>query len=222
MWKKFVVGLRIIERVRDEYGEAGGACKEEFNPFTNRKKQKKTEQSGEDGAPDEKEDDMAGGFMANDSDTGSGFLPDGYDDDEAPHMNSGKDLEIKQEQAKESNGLHLLSAQDWKDDQTYNAPEPNDFPPPKPSRSSVKSTTPTSKSKNKSARKSSSKQELHGGTAPEEEQPISKGRSKVKRSSSKRESMPANTPKRRGPRRKAAQAVKSPYFEHGSDDNDEG
>ena len=42
-WKKFLMGLRIKERFRDEYGEDTGAhSKEEFNPFTNRTKKSKS------------------------------------------------------------------------------------------------------------------------------------------------------------------------------------
>ena len=39
MWRKFLMGLRIVERVRDEYGEdLGGFDREEVNPFTNQNK----------------------------------------------------------------------------------------------------------------------------------------------------------------------------------------
>jgi xeroderma pigmentosum group C-complementing protein len=40
LWKKFFTGLRIMQRVRDEYGEDDTGV-EESNPFTNKKKQGK-------------------------------------------------------------------------------------------------------------------------------------------------------------------------------------
>lgn len=35
-WRKFVMGLRILERVKEEYGTGGEGLKDEFNPFTSR------------------------------------------------------------------------------------------------------------------------------------------------------------------------------------------
>ncbi|KAL8691379.1 MAG: hypothetical protein Q9224_004190, partial [Gallowayella concinna] len=107
MWRKFVMGLRIIERVRDEYGDAGGEVKEEFNPFTNRNKQKRVldedremVDAERDSAADRDchDDNMAGGFLADGkSDSGGGFLPDGYEDN--------RDLEIETETAPAPNGF---------------------------------------------------------------------------------------------------------------------
>ena len=36
MWRKFLMGLRIIERVREEYGDDEGHIKDAMNPFTNK------------------------------------------------------------------------------------------------------------------------------------------------------------------------------------------
>ncbi|KAL8707883.1 MAG: hypothetical protein Q9220_007167 [cf. Caloplaca sp. 1 TL-2023] len=82
MWKKLIIGLRIIERVRDEYGDgAGGEIREEHNPFTNKKRQGNKEQKAvatttSNGVQHHGSDkDMAGGFIADADDTGGGFLP---------------------------------------------------------------------------------------------------------------------------------------------------
>ncbi|KAL9028923.1 MAG: hypothetical protein Q9196_002769, partial [Gyalolechia fulgens] len=79
MWKKLITGLRIVERVRDEYGEEGGEVREEINPFTNRNRKMKAHSDGQGTNKDKTadtagldNDDMAGGFLADDSDTGGG------------------------------------------------------------------------------------------------------------------------------------------------------
>ncbi|KAL8744971.1 MAG: hypothetical protein Q9184_007933 [Pyrenodesmia sp. 2 TL-2023] len=78
MWKKLLVGLRIVERVRGEYGAEGGTEKEEKNPFTNqmRKAKKQAPETGTNAAAAEgnvemdldKDDDMAGGFLPDNAD----------------------------------------------------------------------------------------------------------------------------------------------------------
>lgn len=75
MWKKFLVGLRIVERVRGEYGADGGTEKEEKNPFTNQRRKAKEEAPETDGAAAEgngemdlDDEDMAGGFLPDDAD----------------------------------------------------------------------------------------------------------------------------------------------------------
>ncbi|KAL8829539.1 MAG: hypothetical protein Q9191_001966, partial [Dirinaria sp. TL-2023a] len=88
MWKKFLTGLRIMERVKDEYGgDADAHLREEMNPFTNqnkvRKGRKKEDANGlMNGEPSNSVDDnLGGGFMPDDGDVaGGGFL---HDDQEA-------------------------------------------------------------------------------------------------------------------------------------------
>ena len=71
MWRKLLMGLRIVERVREEYGaEEGDHIREEVNPFTNKKKQGPTEegdqQDGKSMGIDESralKDKVAGGFI---------------------------------------------------------------------------------------------------------------------------------------------------------------
>ncbi|MCJ1401842.1 hypothetical protein MMC11_005059 [Xylographa trunciseda] len=73
MWRKFLMGLRIIERVQEEYGgDANGHMKEETNPFTNKKKRAKP-MSADSDLPNDANDTLAGGF-----------IPEDQDQDEAP------------------------------------------------------------------------------------------------------------------------------------------
>ena len=92
-WRKFLMGLRIVERVRDEYGgDAGAHLKEEMNPFTNQSKARKSskEQRQEIQTKEETsnpvDEDMAGGFMVDDASDvgvpGGGFLPDDHKEPE--------------------------------------------------------------------------------------------------------------------------------------------
>ena len=77
-WRKFLMGLRIIERVQEEYGgDDNGHMKEESNPFTNRKKKVKPS-SAYSAVPDNAEDALAGGF-----------LPEGQDQDKEIVQASG-------------------------------------------------------------------------------------------------------------------------------------
>ena len=86
------MGLRIIQRVREEYGgDAPDAhIVEEMNPFTNSSKAKKALQAdpGADSTPNrdpffhaDNEEDIRGSFLADVNDlNGGGFLPEGYDE----------------------------------------------------------------------------------------------------------------------------------------------
>lgn len=88
MWRKFLMGLRIVERVREEYGgEAAAHAKEEMNPFTNRNKMKQQASNANiepHSAKDElglnnEDHDMAGGFLPEDhidAVDGGGFVPE--------------------------------------------------------------------------------------------------------------------------------------------------
>ncbi|KAL8815824.1 MAG: hypothetical protein Q9223_005085, partial [Gallowayella weberi] len=93
LWRKFVLGLRIVERVRDEYGDVGGEAREEFNPFTNRKMMNGGLEDGKREMGDLERDreghddgDMAGGFVVDD-DGGGDTGGDTHDDH--------RDLEIE-------------------------------------------------------------------------------------------------------------------------------
>jgi len=88
MWRKFLMGLRIVERVKEEYGgDAAAHVKEDVNPFTNRNKRK--QQASTTGSDphfannehdlDNEDHDLAGGFIPNDNKDGvdgGGFIPE--------------------------------------------------------------------------------------------------------------------------------------------------
>ena len=102
MWRKFLMGLRIVARVREEYGgDADAHMKEEMNPFTNKNKTRQPAEKPEPRAStngnlvERHDEDMAGGFIVDDpsggegpdgfvpdgdEDGGGGFLPDGHDE----------------------------------------------------------------------------------------------------------------------------------------------
>lgn len=89
-WRKWLMGLRIIQRVREEYGgDADAHLKEDMNPFTNQSKTNQgppaalepwTLQNGEAFDPDH--GDMRGGFLADDDVGGGGFLDEGHSEDD--------------------------------------------------------------------------------------------------------------------------------------------
>lgn len=97
LWRKFLMGLRIVERVREEYGgDADAHMKEEMNPFTNNKKIKHLKpgvshtESTNGTTVRQVDQDDAGGFLpdADESVAGGFFLP-GHDREEAAHQHSG-------------------------------------------------------------------------------------------------------------------------------------
>lgn len=97
LWRKFLMGLRIVERVREEYGgDAGAHIKEELNPFTNNKKIKHskpgvTHLESTTGTPVRQVDqyDIVGFLPDADESVGGGFFLPGHDEEEAAHQHSG-------------------------------------------------------------------------------------------------------------------------------------
>ncbi|KAI9888142.1 MAG: hypothetical protein M1823_000077 [Watsoniomyces obsoletus] len=91
MWKKLLVGLRIVERVKADYG-GDANHRDEHNPFTNRKKkadQPARDNHHEDHVINTGASDLAGGFMHEDEEDGSnegaepsGFIPPTAVDDD--------------------------------------------------------------------------------------------------------------------------------------------
>ncbi|KAL8728652.1 MAG: hypothetical protein Q9181_005281 [Wetmoreana brouardii] len=237
MWKKLLVGLRIIERVRDEYGADGGeSAREEVNPFTNRKRRENLPHDEEvDGKDEEAADgiseDMAGGFLADGAEgsdiVGAGFPPgrDHHVDIESPPhpTQEDPDLEIEHDNppVQKPNGVHTVPQGPPADSEDEEVSYPSE-----PTGNKTRDKTPPLQPKKKtSIRKSSPRRrKVNGDTnVPVEENLTPKRASRgKKRLSSNRECIAAATaPKRRAPRRKAAQAVKSPYFEHGSDEDED-
>ena len=94
-WRKLLMGLRIIQRVREEYGgDADAHIAEEINPFTNPSRAKRALHidtgtgSTPEGGPFSygNEEDIGGGFLANDDDPDRGsFSPERRDAVEVRH-----------------------------------------------------------------------------------------------------------------------------------------
>lgn len=81
MWRKCLMGLRIIERVKEDYGDdADAQSAEKINPFTNPNKAKKVSQAdpGMGSAPNR--DTFS--HVDDREDTGGGFFTDDDDDDD--------------------------------------------------------------------------------------------------------------------------------------------
>ena len=97
LWRKFLMGLRIIEKVREEYGEDADAhIREEMNPFTNHRKIKSSKpgqphtESANGSLVRHGDQDTAGGFLPDaEESVGGGFLVPGHDEEETPHQHSG-------------------------------------------------------------------------------------------------------------------------------------
>jgi len=230
-WRKWLMGLRIIQRVKEEYGDDADAhMKEAMNPFTNPSKKKagkssKAEREVEavptDTNADGNDDGLGGGFFPDDGndDEGGGFLPEGHDEEEVPRQKD--ELTIIEGESKLTNGqskpdLSHLSGAPQEDLSNANDDR-------------------LSKSKRKAAGEGNGKS-MNGSTS-KPKQPSSRKKSLPKglkgRASFSRTpedgsdgddlQMSVNEiPPRKCPRRKAAhkstRAVKSRYFEHNSDE----
>ncbi|KAF7947950.1 hypothetical protein EAE96_009020 [Botrytis aclada] len=81
MWRKMLMGLRIIERMTDEYGQ-GGEEIDLVNPFNN--KNKKGKEVDGDSNLEEKALEM----QQQDEETAGGFFPEGYDEEEPEEHHS--------------------------------------------------------------------------------------------------------------------------------------
>jgi xeroderma pigmentosum group C-complementing protein len=78
MWRKFLMGLRIVERVREEYGDNAVDEVDDFNPFANKKGKETQDLEAQRRIMQQKDEDMAGGF-----------LPEGHHEEEVePHHSS--------------------------------------------------------------------------------------------------------------------------------------
>lgn len=67
-WKKMLVGLRIMRRMREEYGGDGnGHLREEMNPFTNKKNRPTWESQGNQEDENPIGENLAGGFVIDES-----------------------------------------------------------------------------------------------------------------------------------------------------------
>ncbi|KAF7911509.1 uncharacterized protein EAE98_011979 [Botrytis deweyae] len=81
MWRKMLMGLRIIERMTDEYGH-GGEEVDAVNPFNNRNKK------GEEVDGDPELEEKALEMQQQDEEMAGGFFPEGYDEEEPEEHHS--------------------------------------------------------------------------------------------------------------------------------------
>lgn len=211
-WRKWLMGLRIIERVREEYGgDADAHTAEEVNPFTNPSKAKKARQAetGTGRKPyrgpftyaDDKED-IGGGFPADDDALdGGGFLPEAHDEEEVPRRASELTIE-------DGGGPVDRDAL-------------NDTPHAPPMTSDVVNRGPPDTDDSEGALTEADKDDKV--TLPKEAWTI--GKKAATTISGPNGKVPTNSPKgRAAPKRKAARksetALKSHFFEHESDEDD--
>ncbi|EDN99238.1 hypothetical protein SS1G_14098 [Sclerotinia sclerotiorum 1980 UF-70] len=100
MWRKMIMGLRIIERMTDEYGSHGGHEVDLVNPFNNRNKKEK--EVGRDSNSEEQAIEM----QQQDEEMAGGFFPKGHDEEEPDmhHSTSFFPVVASQEDADEDEG----------------------------------------------------------------------------------------------------------------------
>ncbi|OBT62787.1 hypothetical protein VE03_07691 [Pseudogymnoascus sp. 23342-1-I1] len=77
MWRKFLMGMRIVKRVREEYGELSGENLDVLNPWTNKNTM--------DNVRANVEGDLSRQQMEQaDEDMAGGFFPEGHEEEEVP------------------------------------------------------------------------------------------------------------------------------------------
>lgn len=135
-WRKFVMGLRIMERVRVEYGDDGDA--ELDNPFQRRGRYQAAETPKDTTDPEGHEDhheeadaDLGGGFLLPgqddaDADLGGGFLLPGQDDDTndfvVEHGDEVHDPAVGVDEPDEPTGDVDMSSPSEEEEQEYKPP----------------------------------------------------------------------------------------------------
>lgn len=77
MWRKMLMGLRIIERMTDQYGSSVGAEVDLVNPFTNKNRDK-----GKQVDRDSNSEERAIEMQQQDEEMAGGFFPEGHDEEE--------------------------------------------------------------------------------------------------------------------------------------------
>jgi len=87
MWRKMLMGLRIVERFKGEYGEVGGE-EDVLNPWINRKKAR-------DGDPEDLEEKRKV-MNERDEEMGGGFLPEGFDAEEPDQSHESSFFHVPQ------------------------------------------------------------------------------------------------------------------------------
>ncbi|RMY70221.1 hypothetical protein D0863_05947 [Hortaea werneckii] len=85
-WRKMLLGLRVLERMRVEYADSAGK-EEEFNPFVARARREGRDDDGGKVRDANEVEDGTGG--ADTEMGGGGFFPEGYDEEEVPQPRHG-------------------------------------------------------------------------------------------------------------------------------------
>lgn len=245
-WRKMIMGLRIYERVRNEYGddEIDLNAKEENNPFTRRREAANDEASRADN------EDTGGGFIVDAADEeGGGFLPEGYrvPNDTAPYEgggflpdashdedpvdegdDGGGEFMIDNEDTANTSALPIhspdpanVSESDKEEDTPISSPTPP--PPKKRGRPAKTSTTtipePKPTKRAKATPKSGRKASANGvHISPLSDEKPSLSPKPLPQSKPK---TPAQKAPTRTSARNSAGAVKSRYFERSSEDEEE-
>jgi xeroderma pigmentosum group C-complementing protein len=273
MWRKMLMGMRIVKRVREEYGNEQGD-EVEVNTWTNNKKGKDSEAEAQRRIMQQRDEDMAGGFLpeghdeeedephhsesffpvAHEDEVGGGFIIEGHDELPTPGIGHPISKAVKayptpqslQSNPRVQNGRHA-------EDEDAMPGESEAEAGGQPSGLAGKSSQSTLGKQNKTpARRASRKQKAHvprrtrkpqrrsadserdedgessGSDLESESSEIEEATKKAaKRGSRRRATMPTRTTEtpRKVPRRNAARksetALKSHYFEHSDDDEDD-
>ncbi|KAF8856358.1 Rad4-domain-containing protein [Acephala macrosclerotiorum] len=133
MWRKMLMGLRIIERVKGEYGDVAGDA-DTLNPFANTKKRKEdADAEAQRRIMDQRDEEMAGGFLPegfnveeaeerhasffpvvqegddDDDEHGGGFVVEGHDEPSKP---AGLPYATPQSLEPATNGIAQASEED--------------------------------------------------------------------------------------------------------------
>ena len=195
------MGLRIIERVREEYGDADAHVAEELNPFTNPSKAKKALQLTPNRhiSSNADKEDIGGGFLIDDDDLdGGGFLPEGHNELEVPRGVGELTVEDERDPADSDplNGSPVMNS-----GIVNRGPPVTDNSEEALTEAELDDRITLSKKASKNGKKAATTISDPKGNAP------------------------TNSPKRReAPKRKAARksetALKSHFFEHDSDEDD--
>ena len=245
MWRKWLMGLRVLQRFREEYSETADAhIREEMNPFTNKKKRKEqpllhSERDDEEATPQSNHingDISHGTTNGEDEIEGGGFL---LSDDELQNPQSESKLEIEVEDSVHSNHMQKTlkaiatpNISSDEDNKPTNAipkkgPKPKDKPASKaaPSPQKKKEKEKTKKKSPAAIRQKKAPSPSMNSDEDEDEGDSSLSNLSSSSSSSSSTSPPPITQKdtttRPTPKRKAAQkgqkAITSHYFHHSDD-----
>ena len=114
MWRKMLMGMRIIERVREEYGDEAGDEADVLNPWTNKNNGKGIDKDTEAQRRimEQRDEDMAGGF-----------LPKGHDEEEVEAHHSESFFPVAHEDDDEGGGF-VVEEHDGRQRQSITDPKP--------------------------------------------------------------------------------------------------